>query len=206
MHKMISILGLSVAVGGCAYDAGYEVDSGTFGNATLNNAQIQTGAKSYVQVLGERFAREVPDQVNFAFNSAQLDPTAQQILRQQADWIKQFPEVRFKVFGHTDKVGSPSYNQRLGLRRAQAVVNYLTRQGVSRNRLEAVASFGERQPLINTPDRDRRNRRTVTEVTGFIKRNQTLDGKYAEVIYREYIKSAEPATGFDIDDSSAFEN
>ena len=110
------------------------------------------------------------------------------------------------MFGHTDKVGSPSYNQRLGLRRAQAVVNYLTRQGVSRNRLEAVASFGERQPLINTPDRDRRNRRTVTEVTGFIKRNQTLDGKYAEVIYREYIKSAEPATGFDIDDSSAFEN
>ncbi|MCL6285339.1 OmpA family protein [Ruegeria sp. 2012CJ41-6] len=206
MHKMISILGLSVAVAGCAYDAGYEVDSGTFGNATLNNAQIQTGAKSYVQVLGERFAREVPDQVNFAFNSSQLDPTAQQILRQQADWIKQFPEVRFKVFGHTDKVGSPAYNQRLGLRRAQAVVTYLTRQGISRNRLEAVSSLGEREPLINTPDRDRRNRRTVTEVTGFIKRNQTLDGKYAQVIYREYIKSAEPPTTLSADDSSAFEN
>ncbi|MFA3917480.1 OmpA family protein [Ruegeria hyattellae] len=206
MHKMISILGLSVAVAGCAYDAGHRVDSGTFGNATLNNAQIQTGAKSYVQVLGERFAREVPDQVNFAFNSSQLDPTAQQILRQQAHWIKQFPEVRFKVFGHTDKVGSPAYNQRLGLRRAQAVVNYLTRQGISRSRLEAVSSLGEREPLINTPDRDRRNRRTVTEVTGFIKRNQTLDGKYAQVIYREYIKSAEPPTTLNAGDSSAFEN
>ncbi|MGB0914141.1 MAG: OmpA family protein, partial [Phaeobacter italicus] len=55
--------------------------------------------------------------------------------------------------------------------------------------------FGETQPLIPTSDRERRNRRTVTEVSGFLKRHPTvLDGKYAQIIYREYVESAVPRT------------
>lgn len=208
MRKLIVALGLTAAVSACGREAGHEVDAGTFGNATLNNVQTLNGERSYAKVLAERFAREVPNQVNFAFDSAQLDPAAQQTLRQQADWIKQFPEVRFRVYGHTDLVGSPAYNKSLGLRRANAVVNYFSSLGIDRRRLEAVVSFGETQPLIQTPDRERRNRRTVTEVSGFFARDgQLLDGKYAEVIYREYIKSAEPvstlstesrSTGFEV--------
>jgi peptidoglycan-associated lipoprotein len=103
--------------------------------------------------------------------------------------------VRFRVYGHTDLVGSDAYNQNLGLRRAQAVVDFLTTQGISRSRLEAMVSFGKRQPLIVTEGRERRNRRTVTEVSGVVeKRPGELDGKYAQIIYREYIASAAPAT------------
>ncbi|WP_425079784.1 OmpA family protein [Ruegeria denitrificans] len=191
MHKWIITLGLSVAVAACTREAGYEIDAGTFGNATLNNVQVQSGELTYAQILSRRFAADVPSQVNFAFNSSQLDASAQRILLQQADWIKQFPEARFRVYGHTDAVGSTSYNKSLGLRRAQAVVAFLGQQGISRSRLEAVVSFGKTQPLIATQNRDRRNRRTVTEVSGFVDRNpQLLDGKYAEVIYREYVESA----------------
>ena len=73
---------------------------------------------------------------------------------------------------------------------------YWFRQGISRSRLEAVVSFGERQPLIVTEGRERRNRRTVTEVSGFVENHPSLlDGKYAQVVYREYIRSAEvPST------------
>ena len=79
--------------------------------------------------------------------------------------------------------------------RARAAVNYLVSRGISRSRLEAVISHGETQPLIPTPERERRNRRTVTEVSGFLKRHPTvLDGKYAKIIYREYLESAVPAT------------
>ena len=113
---------------------------------------------------------------------------------QQADWIKQFPEVRFKVYGHTDLVGSQAYNRGLGLRRAQAVVRFLVSQGIDRSRLEAVASFGETQPLIVTEGRERRNRRTVTEVSGFVETNPALlNGKYAEVIFRNYVAGAATA-------------
>lgn len=166
---------------------------GTFGAATTNNTAIQNGDRSYAISLARRFADEVPSTVTFAFNSAVLDDAARSTLRTQAHWIAQFPEVRFKVYGHTDAVGSNAYNKRLGLRRARAAVSYLVGQGIERSRLEAVVSFGETQPIIVTEGRERRNRRTVTEVTGFVDGHPNiLDGKYAAVIYREYIASAAP--------------
>lgn len=174
------------------HESGAELSTTGFGDATMNNTLIQSGEKDYVMELGGRFAREVPDTVNFAFNSAVLDGEAQAILRRQAHWIRQFPEVRFRVFGHTDLVGSDGYNKALGLRRAQAVVAFLGTQGISRSRLEALASFGETRPLIQTTNEERRNRRTVTEVSGFVKRNPTvMNGKYAEVVFREYVKEAD---------------
>ncbi|WP_170358185.1 OmpA family protein [Ruegeria arenilitoris] len=191
MQKWIITLGLTVAVASCTREAGYEVDQGAFGNATLNNIQVMNGELTYGQILAQRFAAEVPTQINFAFDSAQLDSAARQILLYQANWIKQFPEARFRVYGHTDAVGSQSYNNSLGLRRAQAVVNFFAQQGISRSRLEAVVSYGKTQPLVATPNRDRRNRRTVTEVSGLVDRHPNiLDGKYADFVYREYIESA----------------
>lgn len=171
--------------------AGAQIDDGTFGAATMNNSLIQTGAADYTINLARRFAAEVNTTINFPFNSTALDESARETLRQQATWIKQFPEVRFKVFGHTDLVGSTSYNRGLGLRRAEAAVLYLTSQGISRSRLEAVVSFGETQPLIVTEGQERQNRRTVTEVSGFVQNNgMVLDGKYAQIVYREYIGAA----------------
>lgn len=176
-------------------EAGSEIDSGYFGNATMNNNQVQTGQSSVMINLNRRFASEVNTMVTFAFNSAVLDGQARATLQQQATWIRQFPEVRFKVFGHTDLVGSTAYNRRLGLRRAEAAVAYLTSQGISRDRLEAVVSFGETQPLIVTQGQERRNRRTVTEVSGFVDGHPALlNGRYAEVIFREYVTSAEPSS------------
>ena len=167
------------------------MDEGAFGNATMNNMQIQSGQKSFAIDLSNRFAREVPATVNFAFNSAQLDASAMASLRKQAGWIRHFPEVRFRVYGHTDLVGGNAFNKRLGLRRARAVVRFLSTQGISRNRLEAVASFGETRPLVASNTPERRNRRTVTEVSGFVKNNPlVLNGKYANIIYRDYVESA----------------
>jgi len=176
-------------------EAGSITDIGTFGDATLNNRLIMTGEKQYTFDLANRFASEVPSTVTFAFNSAQLDGPAQAALRQQANWIRQFPEVRFRVYGHTDAVGSNRYNKSLGMRRAQAVISFFATQGIGRSRLEAVVSFGETQPLIVSQGRERANRRTVTEVNGFVKRHPTvLDGKYAQIIYRDYVASAVPPT------------
>ncbi len=184
-----------LALAGCANtlddQLGAGVDSGNFGSATMNNTLVQTGQVSATHQLATRFAAEVPDTINFAFNSSQLSPEAQDILRRQAHWIRQFPEVRFRVFGHTDLVGSNSYNKALGLRRARAVVAYLARNGVSTSRVEAVVSFGKTQPIIQTTAPEMRNRRTVTEVAGFVDGNpMLLNGKYAAVIFREYVASA----------------
>ena len=204
MKHVLALTGL-VAITACAppgsevfrsySEAGSLADNGTFGEAAMNNKLVMTGERGHVIDLANRFANEVTSTVNFAFDSATLDETARATLREQAGWIRQFPEVRFRVYGHTDAVGSPAYNKRLGMRRAQAVVSFLASQGIGRDRLEAVASFGETQPLIVTQGRERRNRRTVTEVSGFVQSNPiVMDGKYAQVVYREYVESAVPAT------------
>ncbi len=206
MQKHMSLLLLSAGLAGLAgcsketniarafySEAGSEIETADFGNSTMNNTLVQSGERSYVMDLTRRFASDVPNTVNFAFDSATLDGEAQAALMQQANWIRQFPEIRFRVYGHTDLVGSNAYNKALGLRRANAVVAFLSSQGISRSRLEAVASFGETQPLVYVQTEERRNRRTVTEVSGFVEKNPALlNGKYAAVIWREYVKSAEP--------------
>jgi len=199
MKRLIATVAVLAALAACTdfdREVGANIDDGTFGNATMNNTTVQSRRDGYTIDLARRFAAEVPTTINFPFDSAALDEAARATLRTQADWIRQFPEVRFRVFGHTDLVGSAQYNQALGLRRAQAAVGYLISQGIDRSRLEAVVSFGQTQPLIPTPAPERRNRRTVTEVSGFVENDpMLLNGRYAEVIFREYVASARPTSG-----------
>lgn len=189
---MGSTLALSACTGTYPVETGRPLGSeldeaGNFGDPTRQNIGVHNGDINYAALLGERFAAEVPTTINFAFNSAELDATARNILAQQAHFIRAFPEVRFSVYGHTDAVGSNAYNQRLGLRRAREAVNYLVFQGVNRGRLQALVSLGETQPIVPTEMEERRNRRTVTEVSGFVQTSDlVLDGRYAEIIYRNY--------------------
>ena len=174
-------------------EAGAFIDEGGFGNPTMNNTLIQNGDQQFLANLNQRFSAEVPTQVTFAFDSSVLDEDARAVLREQANWIRQFPEIRFRVYGYTDAVGSNSYNQSLGRRRANAVVRYLGTQGISRSRLEALVSYGETRPVVDTANRERRNRRSVTEVSGVVQSHpMVLNGKYAQVIWREYVASAVP--------------
>ncbi|MDG3042048.1 OmpA family protein [Roseicyclus marinus] len=188
-------LSLSMALAACGpgqvfdgnREVGSQINEGGFGDPTTNNALYHTGQLQYAQVLSQRFAQEVPTTITFAFNSAVLEPEAQAILRQQAHFMMQFPEVRFSVYGHTDLVGGTAYNHRLGLRRARAAVTYLVGLGVERSRLDTLVSLGETQPIVATQTEERRNRRTVTEVTGFVQRHpMVIDGRYAQIVYRGY--------------------
>ena len=183
-----------VALGGCVSgdrEAGADVDGGHFGNATMQNSMAQINAGEARILLSRKFASEVPATITFPFNSASLTAESAAVLNQQANWMSQFPELRFSVYGHTDLVGSNAYNKALGRKRAETVVAYLAARGISRNRLQALVSYGETQPIVITEQPEMRNRRTVTEVSGFLQRqNAPLNGKYAAVIMREYVDSA----------------
>lgn len=195
-------LGLIVTLAGCQniFDVtrplGSHLDEGNFGNPTMNNIMLHNGELTYAEALNERFSTAVEPTINFAFNSAELDATAQAILMEQAAFIRHFPEVQFTVYGHTDLVGSRAYNHRLGLARARAAVNFIVAQGVDRSRLRAMVSLGETQPVIPTEMEERRNRRTVTEVSGFVQTHPLiLDGEYARVVYRTYTGAGGGAGG-----------
>lgn len=87
--------------------------------------------------------------VSFEYASARLSTSAQANLREFAKAI-QDPDLsaaKFVIEGHTDGIGSESYNQRLSEDRAQAVTQYLINLGVNRGRLTTVA-YGESRPKV----------------------------------------------------------
>ena len=194
MKLLNKIIGFSavLALGGCLETAGTLPNQDSFASASEQNYLVQTGqggSAAYLQHLSQQFRDEVPTMINFDFNSVTLDGEAKRILGLQAAWIRSHPTVKFRVYGHTDQVGSNGYNQRLGLRRARAAVNYLVSQGAPRNRLEAYTSLGETQPIVNSQDRERLNRRTVTDVFGFAPNvvPSDFDGKRAVIVYGNYV-------------------
>jgi outer membrane protein OmpA-like peptidoglycan-associated protein len=191
--KIIAALAIGLAMAGCSLTgpAGEGANSHLYGVANTQNinAQIAYGdPASRIRALNEAFRADAQDTVTFDFNSTALDGASRKALNQQVAWLKAHPHVRMTVVGHADKVGSDAYNDRLGLRRARAVVAYLSRNGISRKRLDAVESRGESEPVVQTDERERRNRRTVTSVAGFERHyvGDGMDGVYAHRLYKTY--------------------
>jgi peptidoglycan-associated lipoprotein len=95
--------------------------------------------------LEELMNKIMSDDVYFEFDQATLTAKAKELLAEVGDILKR--ESRFKVLteGHTDERGTESYNMGLGMRRADAVVKFLTSYGVDPSLLTKV-SFGQEQP------------------------------------------------------------
>jgi OOP family OmpA-OmpF porin len=103
----------------------------------------------------------VIDGVNFDFNKFNLTPSAVIILDDAVRVLNSHPSVRYEVAGHTDSVGSDSYNQGLSEQRANAVRDYLVDRGVSPSQL-VTRGYGESQPVApNDNDSGRAQNRRV---------------------------------------------
>jgi outer membrane protein OmpA-like peptidoglycan-associated protein len=88
--------------------------------------------------------------ISFAFNSAVLPESAHAMIDRIAQLMKETPELKLRVEGHTDATGSASYNVSLSQERARAVAQYLEAQGVSADRLMLVGK-GKAEPLTRDP-------------------------------------------------------
>ena len=86
--------------------------------------------------------------VNFDFDKSDIRPDAVPILDQAAATLKEYGSVIIAVNGYTDSIGSDAYNERLSLRRANAVRAYLEAHGVAASRM-TVKGFGEADPVAS---------------------------------------------------------
>jgi len=98
--------------------------------------------------------------VFFDWDRADLTDRARQIIGESAEASRRVAVTRIEVSGHTDTSGSPAYNQRLSIRRAEAVANELARLGIPRNQM-SIQGFGQTRLLVPTADnvREPQNRR-----------------------------------------------
>lgn len=102
----------------------------------------------------------------FPFNSTEKDsdPEVDAYLKKLVEKHKS-SKATFQIVGHTDDVGEPADNIKLGMGRAQAIARILTTNGIAANRLK-VESKGEAQPVADnsTDDGRHQNRRVVITV------------------------------------------
>jgi outer membrane protein OmpA-like peptidoglycan-associated protein len=102
----------------------------------------------------------IPSDVSFDTGSATIKPNMRGVLDPFAASLKDDPNARLTIIGHTDSTGSPAINDPLSLQRAQSVREYLGARGVSTARI-VIEGRGEREPVAdNGTDAGRaRNRR-----------------------------------------------
>ena len=103
--------------------------------------------------------------VTFEFDEARLTANAQVILNGVADTLLGAQDINVEIGGHTDSLGSESYNQQLSERRAKAVMDYLARRGVDAGRMSS-RGYGESDPIESNETADGRelNRRVELKI------------------------------------------
>jgi OOP family OmpA-OmpF porin len=103
--------------------------------------------------------------VNFDFDKSNIRPDAAPILREAATILKDNPNLKVEVDGHTDAKGTDEYNLKLSMRRAAAVKAFLMKEGVAEARL-STRGLGESQPVASndTDDGRAQNRRVELKV------------------------------------------
>jgi OOP family OmpA-OmpF porin len=103
--------------------------------------------------------------VQFDSNSANIKAASIPVLNKNVELLRQHPELRIVVEAHTDSMGTDDYNLKLSQKRAEAIYNYFTSQGISADRMET-AGYGETRPIADNATAEGRalNRRVEIQI------------------------------------------
>ena len=128
--------------------------------------------------VGEGIAVTFDSGILFPFNSDALQPAGRDNLRRLAESLQANGQTEVMLVGHTDAVGTDSYNQDLSVRRARAAASHLAAEGVSRDRLHT-AGKGETEPIASNDDDPGRQKNRRVEIAIY------ADEKWREEAKRE---------------------
>lgn len=150
----------AAAGGGIGAAVGHRADKQ---EAELRKQLENSGVE--VQRQGDTINLVVPNAISFATNSAQLTPNFYGPLNDVATSLKSYADTTVQIVGHTDSTGAAAYNQQLSVNRANAVVVYLTAQGVAKERMQTVG-MGASQPIADNKTAEGRaqNRRVEIKI------------------------------------------
>ena len=124
-------------------------------------AEREGHALEIQRLENETLKIDIASEVSFDFGSASLKQAFTPTLQKVANILQRYPNTVIHVVGHTDSVGSESYNMTLSQNRAGSVLGYFASRGVDRNRLVA-AGHGESDPrATNTSEAGRQLNRRV---------------------------------------------
>jgi OmpA-OmpF porin, OOP family len=125
----------------------------------IKNFRLAEGGVKYY----DRFLQDgkiISNGIRFDVNKATLRPESMGVINEIAALMKEHPEIKFSVEGHTDSDGEDASNQTLSEQRAATVVSTLVTMGIDSNRLTS-KGWGESKPMDtnDTPEGKANNRR-----------------------------------------------
>ena len=110
--------------------------------------QELAGSGVKVNRVGNNIYLEMPGDITFSSNSAQIYSQFHQVLNDVSGVLNKYPKTYLHIDGHTDSSGSNNLNQSLSESRALSVKNYLVQQQVNRKRISTFG-YGESQPIAD---------------------------------------------------------
>lgn len=110
--------------------------------------------------VGNDIVLNMPGNITFATNSADIRGDFYDVLNSVALVLKEYQKTVIEIYGHTDSTGEAAYNMDLSERRAASVGRYLESQGIQFQRI-VTKGFGEEYPVAtnDTPEGRQLNRR-----------------------------------------------
>jgi outer membrane protein OmpA-like peptidoglycan-associated protein len=131
-------------------------------DAKLRAALEGTGVS--VTRIGDNITLNMPGNVTFATNSADLNAGFFDVLNSVATVANEFEQTVVEVAGHTDNTGSDAFNQQLSERRAGAVAAYMRTRNVRGDRMITVGE-GEGRPIASNETVEGRQQNRRVEIT-----------------------------------------
>ncbi len=137
-----------------------------------DNIAVKKASKGYKEIIKNIAlmkiavgSKVVLKNIFFATGKSTLTKSSETELQNLLKLLNDIPTLKIEVSGHTDNVGSAKKNQILSKKRAQAVVNYLIKHGIAKNRLIS-KGYGFTQPIASNKTKAGRqqNRRTEFKV------------------------------------------
>ena len=156
---------------GKIYDFSVSSKGYTFYSTKIDLIDLKSYKEIHKDILLEPArigARIVLNNLYFKYRSYKLLEDSKYELGRIINLMKDNPNMNIEISGHTDNVGSRSYNLELSQKRAGSVVNYLVKNGISRDRL-VPKGYGQSRPIAsNKTEKNReKNRRVEIKVIGF---------------------------------------
>ena len=105
----------------------------------------------------------VLNNIRFDFDSYILLESSEAELNTFYQFLTSNPDLRFRIDGHTDNIGTEEYNNNLSLKRAKSVYDWLVNKGIQASRMQ-YKGFGKSQPLIDSNDEKARSVNRRVEV------------------------------------------